>query len=70
MNIGCPYCGKTNAGDNRSLEMKVKSRDCSGQTCTVIERRKCDICGKIYAVEMYYRFEYEVLCEATTDLQL
>ena len=70
MDIGCPYCGKTNANDNRRLETKVKDRDCSGQKCTVIEKRKCNACGKIYAVEMHYSLEYEVLYETTTELQL
>lgn len=57
-------CGKSDGHDDIVLDRELKEFEFDGSLCVVQERRRCDICGKVYIVNMHYRFVYEEKEEA------
>lgn len=57
--ISCPYCKQSNAKDDVVKSFEVSHRSYNGDECVVIESRTCNVCYKVFRVEMHYKFSYE-----------
>ena len=57
----CPLCGLSDGNDNKILSSKIIDTSYNGDAVTILEERKCDICKKVYEVEMHYALKYEEL---------
>lgn len=57
----CPRCGLSDGNDDVILSSKVIDKSYNGGELTILEERKCDICQKVYKVEMHYALKYEEL---------
>ena len=55
----CPRCGLSNGTDDKILSSKIINTSYNGGDITILEERKCDICQKVYRVEMHYTLKYE-----------
>ena len=58
--VTCPNCGLSDGNDDKILSSKVIDKSYNGGELTIVEERKCDICHKVYTVEMHYTLIYEV----------
>ena len=59
--IRCPNCGLSDGNDDKIMSSKVIDKSYNGRDLVILEERKCDICQKIYKVEMHYTLKYEEL---------
>ena len=55
----CPYCGQSNGKDDIVLGKEIV--ECNHERCKILVKKLCDICNRIYSVEMNYDFDYEEL---------
>lgn len=49
----CPRCGLSNGTDDKILSSKIIDTSYNGGEITILEERKCDICQKVYKIEMH-----------------
>lgn len=57
----CPKCGLSEGTDDKILSSIISDISYNGAECTLVERRKCDVCDELYSVKMYYSLVYEEL---------
>lgn len=57
----CPRCGLSDGNDDQTMSSKVIDKSYNGGELTILEERKCDVCQKVYKVEMHYTLRYEEL---------
>lgn len=55
--LDCPHCGKSDPNDNIVTARKILY--CCGSEISIVEKRKCDICGKTYEIVVHYDAKYE-----------
>lgn len=57
----CPHCGFSDGNDDKILSHRMTDKSYNGGELTILEERECDICHKIYEVNMFYMLKYEEL---------
>lgn len=55
--LDCPHCGKGDPSDNIVVAREIVY--CCGTDITIVEKRQCDICSKIYEVVVHCEAKYE-----------
>lgn len=61
--LRCPYCGQSDGHDDKIVSSEVVDKSYNGGELVLVEGRKCDICQKVYPVEMHYALRYERFAE-------
>ena len=59
----CPYCGQSDGNDDKIISSAIVNASYNGRDLTVMEKRRCDICRKVYPVEMHYELKYENIAD-------
>ena len=59
----CPYCGQSDGNDDKIISSAIVNTSYNGRDLIVLEQRRCDICRKLYPVEMYYELKYEKIAD-------
>lgn len=57
----CPQCGLSDGCDDIIVSTRIIDQTYNGDLITILEERRCDICGKLYKVKMHYNLGYEEL---------
>lgn len=63
--IRCPYCGRSDGNDDMDIKREIISMDAT--SCQIVVEKECDICGRHYSVERYFKLQYERLGGCKSD---